>query len=291
MIRAAAPFTAPQGSAKAGPVAVTLGPRLGSSQFVGALLMVAARLPGGLDLRTDRPAAPLPAAHRDDRGHAPRATSGSTTRARPLGGCARADRAAGRTVEPDLSNAAAFLAAAAITGGAVTVPHWPGSTEQPGDAIHDILTRFGAEAELRRGPDRTPGTDHLHGIDLDLSAASELTPVVAAVAALADDLHICTASATSRARDRPAGRAGRRAGTARRPRLDNDGLTIHPDCWVERSGGPTPTTGCQAGRRSARPGSARGHRRRHRLHGQDDAGVRRPVAGHKCLAPRWTPFS
>ena len=35
------------------------------------------------------------------------------------------------TVEPDLSNAALFLAAAAVTGGAVTVPHWPGSTSSP----------------------------------------------------------------------------------------------------------------------------------------------------------------
>jgi 3-phosphoshikimate 1-carboxyvinyltransferase len=90
------------------------------------------------------------------------------------------------TVEPDLSNAAVFLAAAAVTGGAVTVPHWPGSTEQPGDAIADILTRFGAEASFDDRGLTVRGTDHLHGVDLDLSAAGELTPVVAAVAALAD---------------------------------------------------------------------------------------------------------
>ena len=48
------------------------------------------------------------------------------------------------TIEPDLSNAAPFLAAAALTGGTVTIPHWPGSTHQPGDLIRDVLTAFGA---------------------------------------------------------------------------------------------------------------------------------------------------
>src|SRR5262249_59843322 len=35
-------------------------------------------------------------------------------------------------VEPDLSNAAPFLAAAAVTGGQVTVPGWPRRTTQAG---------------------------------------------------------------------------------------------------------------------------------------------------------------
>ena len=121
-----------------------------SSQFVSGLLLVGARLPGGLDLRHDGPAASLAAAHRDDRRHAPRpARPGRRLRARPLGGRPGTDRAARDvTIEPDLSNAAPFLAAAAITGGAVTVPHWPGHTHQPGDAIRDVLTAFGAEVDF-----------------------------------------------------------------------------------------------------------------------------------------------
>ena len=55
------------------------------------------------------------------------------------------------TIEPDLSNAAPFLAAAAITGGTVTVPNWPSATIQPGDAIREILQHFGAEVTLEDG--------------------------------------------------------------------------------------------------------------------------------------------
>ena len=90
------------------------------------------------------------------------------------------------TIEPDLSNAAPFLAAAAITGGTVTVPHWPSETNQPGDAIRDVLQRFGARVALRGGNLTVQGTNRIHGVDLDLRHASELTPVIAAVAALAD---------------------------------------------------------------------------------------------------------
>ena len=89
------------------------------------------------------------------------------------------------TIEPDLSNAAPFLAAAAITGGTVTVPNWPSETIQPGDAIREILQHFGAEVSLEGSILQVAGTDHIHGVDLDLSGAAELTPVVAAIAALA----------------------------------------------------------------------------------------------------------
>jgi 3-phosphoshikimate 1-carboxyvinyltransferase len=90
------------------------------------------------------------------------------------------------TIEPDLSNAAPFLAAAAITGGTVTVPRWPSRTLQPGDLIRDILKHFGARVGREGDNLLVQGTDHIHGVDLDLKAAAELTPVVAAIAALAD---------------------------------------------------------------------------------------------------------
>ncbi len=89
-------------------------------------------------------------------------------------------------IEPDLSNATPFLAAAAVTGGTVTVPHWPAETTQAGAEIRDILTRMGCTVTLA-GTDLTvTGPDRLTGIDVDLHDASELTPTVAALAALAD---------------------------------------------------------------------------------------------------------
>ncbi len=89
-------------------------------------------------------------------------------------------------VEPDLSNAAPFLAAAAVVGGRVSVPGWPQHTTQPGDALRDILDVMGAEVQLTRDSLTVEGTGELGGLDIDLHDASELTPVVAALAALAD---------------------------------------------------------------------------------------------------------
>ncbi|GAA0516848.1 3-phosphoshikimate 1-carboxyvinyltransferase [Saccharopolyspora subtropica] len=88
-------------------------------------------------------------------------------------------------VEPDLSNATPFLAAAAATGGTVTVPGWPEKTTQAGDAIRDILDRMGAR--VRRDGDglTVTGPDELRPVDIDLHDVGELTPTVAALAALA----------------------------------------------------------------------------------------------------------
>ena len=93
------------------------------------------------------------------------------------------------TIEPDLSNAAAFLAAAAVTGGRVRVPGWPSATTQPGDEIRHIFDAMGCSHELSADGILTvqgPAHGVLHGIDADLSAMGELTPTVAAVCALAD---------------------------------------------------------------------------------------------------------
>jgi 3-phosphoshikimate 1-carboxyvinyltransferase len=89
-------------------------------------------------------------------------------------------------VEPDLSNAQPFLAAALITGGRVTVPDWPEHTTQPGDALRRLFTEMGGSCERDERGLTFTGSGRVHGIDADLSEVGELTPGIAAVAALAD---------------------------------------------------------------------------------------------------------
>jgi 3-phosphoshikimate 1-carboxyvinyltransferase len=94
-------------------------------------------------------------------------------------------RAIDRHVEPDLSNAAPFLAAAAVTAGSVTIAGWPVTTTQPGDQLPALLTAMGAS--VSRGPDglTLTGPERLVGLDADLHDVGELTPVIAALCALA----------------------------------------------------------------------------------------------------------
>ncbi len=89
-------------------------------------------------------------------------------------------------IEPDLSNAAPFLAAALVTAGRVVVRDWPVVTTQAGAALPDLLTQMGAE--VAQGPDglTVTGTGAVQGLDADLHEVGELTPVLAALAALAE---------------------------------------------------------------------------------------------------------
>jgi 3-phosphoshikimate 1-carboxyvinyltransferase len=89
------------------------------------------------------------------------------------------------TVEPDLSNAGPFVAAALVAGGTVRVPGWPQHTTQAGDLLREILDTMGADVRLDRTGLTVTGTGELVGIDIDLHDAAELTPTVAALAALA----------------------------------------------------------------------------------------------------------
>jgi 3-phosphoshikimate 1-carboxyvinyltransferase len=89
-------------------------------------------------------------------------------------------------IEPDLSNAAPFLSLAMVCGGSVTIADWPSSTTQPGDQLRSIFTQMGAKVSMDERGLTLSGTGVIHGIDIDLHDVGELTPSMAAVAALAD---------------------------------------------------------------------------------------------------------
>jgi 3-phosphoshikimate 1-carboxyvinyltransferase len=158
-----------------------------SSQLVSALLLTGARWDDGVEVRHAGARAVPNAAHLAmtvamlrDRGVDAETGAGGTWRVAP-GPVAAADE----VVEPDLSSAAPFLAAACVTGGAVVVRDWPETSSQPGAALPGLLERFGASWR-RDGTDLVlTGGGAVTGADLDLRDAGELTPVLAAVATCA----------------------------------------------------------------------------------------------------------
>lgn len=89
-------------------------------------------------------------------------------------------------IEPDLSNAAPFLSLAMVCGGSVTIADWPKTTTQPGDQLRSIFTQMGAKTSMDERGLTLSGTGVIYGIDIDLHDVGELTPSIAAVAALAD---------------------------------------------------------------------------------------------------------
>lgn len=158
-----------------------------SSQFVSGLLLSAARYDKGLEVvhvGADRvPSLP----HIEMTLHMVRQAGVDAAATGPASWVVLPGPVSPRdwVIEPDLSNAAPFLAAAVITGGTVTVPSWPAETTQAGDALRDLLTQLGAS--VTRTPDGlvVRGGDQVNGIDVDLHDVGELTPVIAAIAATA----------------------------------------------------------------------------------------------------------
>lgn len=95
-------------------------------------------------------------------------------------------RGADLVIEPDLSNAASFLSIPMVCGGSITISDWPTNTTQPGDRLREILSEMGAIVLLNDSGVTIHGTGEIHGIDIDLHEVGELTPAIAALAALAD---------------------------------------------------------------------------------------------------------
>ena len=157
-----------------------------SSQFVSGLLLVAARFEQGLTLKhigEELPSMPhieMTLKCLQDRGVKAYATSERSWRVEP-GEIQGGDV----VIEPDLSNAGPFLAAAMVTGSKVTIPHWPTQTTQVGSHYQDLLSRMGAQVNLTSKGLEVQGSGVVLGIEVDLSEAGELTPTIAALATLA----------------------------------------------------------------------------------------------------------
>jgi 3-phosphoshikimate 1-carboxyvinyltransferase len=88
-------------------------------------------------------------------------------------------------VEPDLTNAVPFLAAAVVSGGTVRITGWPATSVQPADNILGVVGRLNAVVTQTDSSLEVRGSAGYDGFDVDLSAVGELTPSVAALAALA----------------------------------------------------------------------------------------------------------
>ena len=203
----------------------------GSSQFVSGLLLAGARYRDGLTVRHTGPTLPsLP--HIEMTVEVLRAAGVQVDDSRPAIWQVLPGPIEGRDVrvEPDLSNAAPFLAAAMVAGGTVSVPGWPTLTTQPGALLPDVLTSMGGTATLTGDVLSVSGTGALHGVDLDLRAASELATTVAALAVLADSPTRLRGIAHMRGHetDRLAALAAEITGLGGRAEQTSDGLVITP---------------------------------------------------------------
>ena len=183
-----------------------------SSQLVSGLLLAAARFGAGAEIRHSGP--PLPSAPHIEMTVRMLRSAGVDVRAAAFDERAGGVRAAGDStvpagaspgrlvtnswrvlpgpisteqidIEPDLSNAVPFLAAALATGGEVTVAGWPADSLQPAARIIELLQSMGAEVHLGADGLRVTGSGLIYGVSADLSEVGELPPVLTALAALA----------------------------------------------------------------------------------------------------------
>ncbi len=168
-----------------------------SSQFVSALLLVGARFANGLQLTNAGPTVPsLPHIRMTMATLAARGVTVKTPAAKVSskgswsiepGAIAALDV----DIEPDLSNAAPFLAAALVAGGSVTISGWPATTTQVGDQLESLLAAFGATSTRTEssltidGGAGVLGGGTIPGVELDLHECGELAPTIVGLATMA----------------------------------------------------------------------------------------------------------
>jgi 3-phosphoshikimate 1-carboxyvinyltransferase len=181
--RGRAPFTVHgTGGVRGGAVTVDASE---SSQVVSGLLLAGARFDQGLDLSLSGGVPSMPHVQMTVtslREHGVEVTATDRGWRVSPGPVAARDV----VIEPDLSNAAPFLAAALVTGGRVTVRDWPEATTQPGAQLDRLLAALGADVTRTGEGMQVSGTGTITPLVADLGEVGELTPVLAALCALAD---------------------------------------------------------------------------------------------------------
>ncbi|MFD2416282.1 3-phosphoshikimate 1-carboxyvinyltransferase [Amycolatopsis pigmentata] len=201
-----------------------------SSQFLSALLLAAPSFDAGLTLRLvgDAPPSEPHIAMTMDllrRFGAGVERDGREFHVRPA-----ALSCPAYTVEPDLSTAAPFVAAAAVAGGTVRIAGWPENSTQPGDWLRELVTDLGQRAELDGSGLSVTGTGRFPGARLDLHEVGELTPVVAAMLCFADGPSVISGVAHLRGHetDRLAALVTELSGLGGQVEETADGLAITP---------------------------------------------------------------
>ncbi len=215
----------------------------GSSQLVSGLLLSAPRYDKGVEVRHEGPRVPsaphiamtvqmlrdagadVETGKRGRGGTDPRASVPDLWQVYP--GELRPGTV---VVEPDLSSAAPFLAAALVTGGSVTIAGWPERTSQPAGRILELLARMGAACSPTADGMRVTGAGAIRGLTADLHDVGELVPVLVALAALADSPSAFTGIGHMRGHesDRLAALAGEIGALGGDVTEREDGLAIRP---------------------------------------------------------------
>jgi 3-phosphoshikimate 1-carboxyvinyltransferase len=171
------------------PVAIT-GPASGghvmvpghlSSQFLSGLLMAGPLMPAGLDVELTSRLVSLPYVEMTAAVMRSFGVDTDGLRVAPA-----EYRARDYLVEPDASAASYFLAAAALTGGEITVDGLGTSSIQGDARFAEVLEAMGAKVDRGADAATVVGTGTLHGIDIDMSDISDTAQTLAATAVFAD---------------------------------------------------------------------------------------------------------
>lgn len=170
-----------------------------SSQFVSGLLLAAPLMRHGLTLRHTGQTVPS-SEHIEMTMQVLRDLGVSAARPEPWVWQVSPGKIAPFTVrvEPDLSNAGPFLAAALATGGRVSMRGWPTRSTQIGRRWTQLLEQFGGNVQTTPEPSGSTCTLTVRGgVDEfgkpavaspgTVTGTAELTPTVAALAALAPE--------------------------------------------------------------------------------------------------------
>ena len=226
-----------------------------SSQFVSGLMLSGAGVHRRADDRAHRDVGAVGAAHRDDGGDAAAGRGrGGRRGAEPLAVSPGTVAARHWEVEPDLSNAVPFLAAAVVSGGTVRVAGWPRPACSP--PTPSWTSGSWRVSRPRRIRISKSGRRGYGGFDVDLHDVGELAPAVAALAALAAPGSVSRLRGIAHLRghetDRLAALSAEINGLGGDCGETDDGLVITATAAARRAcGGPTPTTGWRRPARSS----------------------------------------